>query len=178
MKWQGLRQHPFGGVIRDNICYFWENVIFVIPIQSLFIYASIVYPRSFRIPTYQCKNPKVCDPILVTIFKIHPYYSQSSRENATPCSGTPPLAFYKKLRYRRLRDCVLTSLFFTKRFGAKIRIVSCVTQLLLQWRVTYRYQHNVTVSLRWFMSMWSVKALPPPLEIGLYTIKMAVILLR
>ena len=23
---------PFGGVLRENICYFWENVIFVIPI--------------------------------------------------------------------------------------------------------------------------------------------------
>ena len=30
------------------------------------------------------KNPKMCDPILVTLLKMQPHYSQSSRENATP----------------------------------------------------------------------------------------------
>ena len=32
------------------------------------------------------------DPILVTLLKMRPHYSQSSRENATPSSGTSPLA--------------------------------------------------------------------------------------
>ena len=34
------------------------------------------------------------DPILVTLIKMQPHYSQSSRENATPSSDTSPLAFY------------------------------------------------------------------------------------
>ena len=34
------------------------------------------------------KNPKMCDAILVTLLKMQPRYSQSSRENATPSSGT------------------------------------------------------------------------------------------
>ena len=38
------------------------------------------------------KNPKMCDPILVTLWKIQPHYSQSSRENATPSRGPTPLA--------------------------------------------------------------------------------------
>ena len=36
----------------------------------------------------------MCDPILVTLLKMRPHYSQSSRENATPSSGTSPLASY------------------------------------------------------------------------------------
>ena len=40
---------------------------------------------------------EVCDPILVTLLKMRPHYSQSSRENATPSSGTSPLASYKEV---------------------------------------------------------------------------------
>ena len=43
------------------------------------------------------KNPKMCDPILVTLLKMRAHYSQSSRENATPSSGTSPLASYKEV---------------------------------------------------------------------------------
>ena len=39
----------------------------------------------------------MCDPILVTPLKMLPHYSQSRRENATPSSGTSPLASYKKV---------------------------------------------------------------------------------
>ena len=34
------------------------------------------------------KNPKMRDPILVTLLKMRPHHSQSSRENATPSTGT------------------------------------------------------------------------------------------
>ena len=34
-------------------------------------------------------------PILVTLLKMRPHYSQSSRENVTPPSGTSPLASCK-----------------------------------------------------------------------------------
>ena len=37
------------------------------------------------------ENPRMCDPTLVTLLKMQPHYSQSSRENATPPSGTSPL---------------------------------------------------------------------------------------
>ena len=39
----------------------------------------------------------MCDPILVTLLKMQPHNSQSSRENATPSSGTAPLASYKEV---------------------------------------------------------------------------------
>ena len=48
------------------------------------------------------KNQKMCDPILVTLLKMRPHYSQSSRENATPSSGTCPLASYKEVSPRVL----------------------------------------------------------------------------
>ena len=35
------------------------------------------------------------DPTLVTLLKMRPHYSQSSRENATPFSVTSPLVSYK-----------------------------------------------------------------------------------
>ena len=38
----------------------------------------------------------MCDPILVTLLKMGRHYSQSSRENATPSSGTSPLGSYKE----------------------------------------------------------------------------------
>ena len=43
------------------------------------------------------QNPKMCDPILVSLLKMQPHSSQSSRENATPSSGTSPLASYKEV---------------------------------------------------------------------------------
>ena len=43
------------------------------------------------------KNLKMCDPILVTLLKMRPHYSQSSHENATPSSGTSPLASYEEV---------------------------------------------------------------------------------
>ena len=39
----------------------------------------------------------MCDPILVTLLKMQPHYSQSSLENATPSSGTSPVASYKEV---------------------------------------------------------------------------------
>ena len=39
-------------------------------------------------------------PILVTLLKMQPQYSQSSRENATPSSGISSSAFYKEVHSR------------------------------------------------------------------------------
>ena len=43
------------------------------------------------------KNPKMCDLTLVMLLKMQPHYSQSSHQNATPSSGTFPLASYKEV---------------------------------------------------------------------------------
>ena len=47
--------------------------------------------------TFLPKNPKRCDSILVTLLKMQPHYSQSSRENVTPLNSTSPLASYKEV---------------------------------------------------------------------------------
>ena len=57
------------------------------------------------------QNPKMWDPILVTLLKMQPHYSQSSRENATPSSGTSPLASYKGF---------LTNLWGSRQMQAKL----------------------------------------------------------
>ena len=38
----------------------------------------------------------MCDPILVTLLKMRPHYSQSSHEKGTPSSDTSLLASYKE----------------------------------------------------------------------------------
>ena len=51
-----------------------------------------------NIKFFHPKNPKMCDPeILVTLLKMQPHYGQSSRENATPSSGTYPVVSYKEV---------------------------------------------------------------------------------
>ena len=66
----------------------------------LFICSTNILVRLLTVNMKNCltpKNPKMCDPILVTLSKMRPHYSQSSRENATPSSGTSPLASYKEV---------------------------------------------------------------------------------
>ena len=41
-------------------------------------------------------NPKICDPILVTLLKMRPHYSQSSRENATHPAARPHWCLIRK----------------------------------------------------------------------------------
>ena len=57
------------------------------------MFKSLLTRIFFNIPEVQ----KMCDPILVTLLKMQPHYSQSSRENATPSSGTSPVASYKEV---------------------------------------------------------------------------------
>ena len=50
-------------------------------------YEELSYPQ----------NQKMCDPILVTLLKMWRHDIQSSRGNATPSSGTSPIASYKEV---------------------------------------------------------------------------------
>ena len=43
------------------------------------------------------KKSQMCEPILVTLLKMRPHDSQSSREKAIPSSGTSPLASYNEV---------------------------------------------------------------------------------
>ena len=65
----------------------------------LFTYSTDTLVRllTVNIRTFWPKNPKMCDPILVTLLKMQPHYSQSSLENVNPSSGASPLAFYKEV---------------------------------------------------------------------------------
>ena len=62
----------------------------------------------------------MCDPILVTLLKMRPHYSQSSCENATPSSGTSPLASYKDVPIPRSTPrakCLSLSSAFSSAWG-------------------------------------------------------------
>ena len=73
------------------------------------------------------KIPKMCDPILVTLLKMQPHSSQSSRENATPSSGTSPLASYKGVPPARV-IIEKSRLYFL--------VCSFITGLSSEWKLT------------------------------------------
>ena len=52
----------------------------------------------------------MCDSIEVTLLNMQPYHGQTSLENATPSSGTSPLASYKEVSPAWL-DCSQSSIF-------------------------------------------------------------------
>ena len=60
------------------------------------------------------KNQIMCDPILVTLLKMRPHYSHSSRENATPSSGTSPLAFYEEVLIALIDLTIFVTVFNTE----------------------------------------------------------------
>ena len=85
----------------------------------LFIHSTNILVRLLTVNVKNCltpKNPKMCDPILVTLLKMRPHYSQSSRENATPSSDTSPLASYKEVRPAPKGSRFQISLFWTACF--------------------------------------------------------------
>ena len=66
----------------------------------LFIYSTNILVRLLTINMKNGLTPKnsiLCDPIIVTLLKMRPHYSHSSHQNATPPSGTSPLATYKEV---------------------------------------------------------------------------------
>ena len=67
----------------------------------LFTYSTNILVRLLTVNMKNCltpKTPKMCDPILVTLLKMRPHYSQSSHQNATTSSGTFPLTSYLLLK--------------------------------------------------------------------------------
>ena len=89
----------------------------------------------------------MCDPILVTLLKMQPHYSQSSRENATPSSGTSLLASYKEVPPpgRLLPAAVVRSLQCKKFRSVKVQTLvvtlfppSPLSRVLERiWRLTF-----------------------------------------
>ena len=70
-----------------------KNTLLFIHSMNILVHLLTVNMKNCLTP----KNLKMCDPILVTLLKMRPHYSQSSRHNATPSSGTSPLASYKEI---------------------------------------------------------------------------------
>ena len=73
-----------------NTLLFTYNTNILVRLLTINIhkYEELSYPQ----------NPKMCDPIQVTMLKIQPRYSQTSCENATPSSDTSPLASNKEVQ--------------------------------------------------------------------------------
>ena len=75
----------------------------------LFICSTNILVRLLTVNMKNCltpKNPKMCYPILATLLKMRPHYSQPSRENATPSSGMSPLASYKEVLPPEFGDAI------------------------------------------------------------------------
>ena len=82
--------------------YFYELTHFLDWMKNtlLLIYRTNILVRLLTVNMKNCLTPtnlKMCDPIQLTLLKMRPHYGQSSRENATPSSGTSPLASYKEV---------------------------------------------------------------------------------
>ena len=79
----------------------------------LFICGTNILVRLLTVNMKDCltpKNPKKCDPFLVTLLKMRPHYCQSSRENVTPSSGTSPLASNGKYTPRGIAPSCQTAM--------------------------------------------------------------------
>ena len=63
----------------------------------LFICSTNILVGLLPVNMKNCLTPKKCATPLVTLLKMRPHYSQSSRENVTPSGGTSPLASYKEV---------------------------------------------------------------------------------
>ena len=74
--------------------FIWNKALFTFHLQCK--HAGAFANSKYEELSYP-KNKKMCDPFLVTLLKMRPYDSQSSRENATPSSGTSPLPSYKEV---------------------------------------------------------------------------------
>ena len=90
--------------------YFYELTCFVNWTKNtlLFTYSTNNLVCLLAVNMKNCLTPKylkMCDPILVTLLKMQPHYSQSSRENAAPSSGTSPLASYKEVPLPWMLPC-------------------------------------------------------------------------
>ena len=75
----------FGATNKDHygmLWYFLEWSIAPLNEEHFTFYLQYKYPGTFANRKYEQlsypKNPKMCDPILVTLLKMQPYYSQSS----------------------------------------------------------------------------------------------------
>ena len=78
-------------------CFFWAKGGVVVRARAnILVRLQMANMKNCLTP----KSPKMCDPILVTLLKMRPHYSQSSCENATPSSGTSPLASYREVPHR------------------------------------------------------------------------------
>ena len=68
-----------------------EHVLYSHFCTTVILYFNTQNPY---LPEYSLPQiPKICDPILVTLLKMQPHFSQPSRENATPSSGTSLKAY-------------------------------------------------------------------------------------
>ena len=77
----------------SHFLFLWIDPFFLDWMKNtlLFFCNTNILVRLLTVNMKNCltpKNPKMCDPILVTLLKMRPHYSQSGRENATPSSST------------------------------------------------------------------------------------------
>ena len=108
-------------VARSGLWSLWAPV---------FIYSTNILLRLLTVDMKNYltqKNHKTCDPILVTLLKIRPHYSQSGHENVTPSSSTSPttspLASYEQV------DLPCFSIKKIKKLRAKLRLTALVNNM-------------------------------------------------
>ena len=84
-----------------NLVNFYLSKYLILNEEHFTFYLQYKHSGTFASRKYEelsyHKNNKMCEPILETLLKMLPHYSQSSRENATPSGGTSPITSYKEV---------------------------------------------------------------------------------
>ena len=113
----------------------------------LFICSTNILVRLLTVNMKNCltpKNPKMCDPILVTLLKMRPHYSQykSSSENVTPSSGTSLLASHKEVPPSPPRQHAFSCTSFLGNMKRKMLVIQH------QWKMVIGTDDKLTNDMR------------------------------
>ena len=136
----------------------------------LFICSTNILVRLLTVNMKNCltsNNPKMCDPIVVTLLKMRPHNSQSGRENATPSSDTSPLASYKKwkksAKKKKSKESVTAGVTMICVFPYTVSLMIWYPLLpLLQTSVDYfccffvNFANHHQGNQKWFKSMSNI----------------------
>lgn len=103
------RLHTILSPIIDKF-YSVTSCLYIYFLKANFLTSNIPIFRSLLTRSFFTPNIlKMCNPILITVLKMQPHYSQRSHENKTPSSDTSPSASSPSFPPRLLKiPCSLT----------------------------------------------------------------------
>ena len=94
----------------------------------------------------------------IYIYKMRAHYSQSSRENATPSSGTPPLASYAEVPPPRPRGAILATSRGYRRGAGRCRGITGALQIECDQNAAIKSPGGTPGNSWWWCAAWLSKS--------------------